>query len=103
VYFYLPDPDRFEIATQHARVWAGHLSEAIGSAYCSQQFAQVATYRSRWETSTFATHCAGQGDLCALSMETPYAKAGDIVLARDTYQAIGRNMAKCVIKQLSQQ
>ncbi len=103
VYFYLPDPDRFEIVTQRARLWAEHLSQAIGSAYCSQQFAQVATYRSRWETSNFATHCASQEDLCALAMETPYARARDIVLARDTYQTIGRNMAKGVIAQLPQQ
>jgi len=100
-YFYVPNPDRFETVGKLARTWGEQFGKAIGPEYSAPECARVATYRSRWETPGFATYCADQWDLCALSMETPYSRIGDTVLTRERYRQIGDRMARCLIERLA--
>ena len=66
----------------------------------SQRFARLGGYHSRWNTPGFTSYCMRQYRIPAVSVEMPYALAGELLLTRDHYREIGARMAKAVLKRL---
>ena len=79
--------------------WARVLADALTRDYAAEDFGRVARYASRWETPHFDGWCAAMG-FCAVSLETPYAMAGEKVLLRADYQEIGRRLARTLQHEL---
>jgi len=92
VYLFLPKCEDFPEPHASAAALAEALAEALTEQYAAADFARVATYASRWESPTFTEFCCRQA-IPALSLETPYALAGDTLLTRQEYRRIGERIA----------
>jgi predicted deacylase len=100
VYAYVPKPERFLAMHEQAVAWGRAFAEALGS-YAAPDFCKLARYMSRWEAPSFPLYAAGALSIPALTIETPYAMAGDQVLTRDDYRAIGRRMYNVVAARIA--
>ena len=90
---------QLDAATQE---WAAAVQTGIGPQYAAQDFGRIATYASRWETPRFGTYCAETLQIPALSIETPYAMAGDKVLEVADYREAGRSISRAIVQQLQE-
>jgi predicted deacylase len=99
-YFYLPDPDKYGEQHRGAAKWADVFGAALTSQVASKQIGRVARYASRWETPSFVTYCCHTLGLCGLTLETPYALAGETLLTPQLYQEAGARMATAIVKEL---
>jgi hypothetical protein len=80
-----------------SRLLAQRLGEALGP-YAAAEFARVANYPSRWETPNFTRFCRDRFEIPAVSLETPYALAGETVLTREVYGEIGSRLADALCR-----
>ncbi len=101
VYCYLPRPELYGERHQQALPWAAAIEEALTSESAAEPFDRVADYPSRWETPGFVSYLCEQHDICALTIETPYALIKGRVLTQDAYREIGRRMADGVLTRLA--
>ena len=97
VYCYLPKPDRHPKQHQEAAAWAEAIAGALTEEFAAEPFGRVADYRSRWETPNFVSHLCAHQEICALTIETPYALAKGQVLTRHAYREIGRRIATAIL------
>ncbi len=93
VYAFLPVCEGGDGPEPADRELAEALAEGIGTPYAAEDFARVAGYRSRWETPNFARYARGVLGIRALSVETSYQAADDVVLTIDHYREIGGRIA----------
>jgi hypothetical protein len=107
LYLFAPDPAKDRDAAKRVRPWAEALREHLGALAAGAaptgrgEFARVANYPSRWETPNFARFIADELNAPAISLEVPYAFAGDLLLSPPDYQEAGRRIARAVMQQLS--
>jgi hypothetical protein len=93
VYAYFPD--NYDEARIRQDRWASALAEALRE-YAAAEFGRVARYPSRWETPHFTDYCRETLDVAALSVETPYALCGEILMTRERYREVGSRIARAV-------
>ena len=96
LYCFLPDPQRNAQLHAQALQWANILKETLGPQFASPDFVRVANYKSRWGTPNFTSFLAFDLGICALSIETPYAMAGQTVLSQELYREAGHRIAKAL-------
>jgi len=101
VYCYLPKPDRHPTQHEEATAWAAAIEGALTEGLAAEPFGRVADYRSRWETPSFVSHLCGQEEICALTIETPYALAKGQALTRGAYRQIGQRVAAAIVDRLT--
>jgi len=97
IYGFAPDPDRHP---QHHRAlakWIAAMDRALTPGYAAPSFGRVATYASRWETPSFTSYCWADHGICAITIETPYATIGDLLLTPERYREAGTRIAKGII------
>ena len=98
MYCFIPDPEQHAEAHREVNTWANVFADALAPQYATEDFARVATYRSRWETdrvSDFAREVIG----CpALSFETPYASCGKTLMQQKQYRDAGRLIADAILR-----
>ena len=58
---------------------------------------QIAYYASRWNTPNFTAWVASELKTPALTLEIPYALAGDRVFTRERYREAGARIAAAVV------
>lgn len=101
IYAYLPDPDALPEKHKEASAWTAAVREDLGRPYAAEDFDRVARYKSRWETPGFARYLCETLNVCAFTVETPYAMVGELVLTREHYRETGSRIAKGVIRRIS--
>jgi hypothetical protein len=74
------------------------MKRALGPQYAAENFERVADYpsRSREDTPNFRTAWGARG-LCALTIETPYALVGELILTRAHYREAGARLAQGIV------
>ncbi len=92
-YFFLPKPDYAGDFAAPSRALAEAFSEALTPRLAAPDPLRLATYASRWELPTFTRFCCESLAIPSLSMETPYAMAGETLLTRELYREIGSRLA----------
>lgn len=102
VYCFLKNPQTYPECYQAALAWTAAVKTALTEQYAAHEFERIADYASRWETPNFAAFCWQQHHVCGLSVETPYAMVGDVVLTRERYREIGARVAQGVVQRLAQ-
>ncbi|MBN1583697.1 MAG: hypothetical protein JXA89_23525 [Anaerolineae bacterium] len=100
VYCFLQDPKTYPEYYQAVLGWTAAVKVALSEQYAARAFERVVTYASRWETPNFAAFCWQRHRVCGLSVETPYAMIGDLVLNRERYREIGARMAQGIVTYL---
>jgi hypothetical protein len=100
IYCYLPDPTEHSAFHQEALVWSTAIRSALTSQYAAESFERVARYASRWETPRCTGYCWSRYSVCGLSIETPYAMVGEVVLTCERYREAGARIAAAVIGRL---
>lgn len=100
IYGFAPNP---EIYPEHHRAlekWIASMEHSLTPAYAASPFARVATYASRWETPSFTAQCWTDHEICAITLETPYAMIGDLLLTRERYREAGARIAEGIMEAL---
>jgi hypothetical protein len=100
VYCFLQDPKTYPDCYQATLVWTADLKTALGQQYAASAFERVVTYASRWGTPNFAAFCCQQHHVCGLSVETPYAMVGEMVLTREHYREVGARLAQGIVQRV---
>jgi hypothetical protein len=77
-------------------VWTQAIAGALTPNYAAADFERVARYRSRWETPSFIGYCREQQELCGVTLEVPYALAGEQVFTRERYRQAGERVARVI-------
>jgi hypothetical protein len=101
VYCYLPKPKAHPEQHRKAVEWASAIEQALTGNLAAEEFGRVADYKSRWETPNFVSYLCGQHDVCALTIETPYALIKGRGLTREDYREIGQRIASGVLGRLA--
>jgi hypothetical protein len=99
-YLYLPNPEHFPEHHKQTLRWGEALKAKLGPEYASNDFGRVVNYRSRWETPTFTRYSCEALNVCGITLETPYAVAGQTLLTRERYQEMGRRIAEAIVSEL---
>lgn len=100
IYCFLPDPEKYPEYHQAAMKFATTIEKALMPGYAASPFGRVASYKSRWETPTFASYCWTGHKIPGFTIENPYAMVGDLLLTREHYQEAGKLMAWAVVENL---
>ena len=98
VYAFVPDAEANEPLAAECAKWANTLQNELKAEYAAADFRRVARYPSRWTTPDFASYMRRDLGVCALSLETPYAMAGNTVLTQKIYREIGRRLADAIFR-----
>jgi len=80
--------------------WITALGGALGE-YAAAEFRRVPDYRSRWAGPSACTHLRGAIGCAALTVECPYARAGETVLSIEHYRDAGRRLAQAIADRLA--
>jgi len=98
VYAFLPDPGKFPIEHREAERWSALVAGALAPEFAAKEAEQVAYYTSRWNTPNFTTHCFEKLQVPALTVETPYALCGSVLMTRELYRQVGARIAAAVCR-----
>jgi hypothetical protein len=96
IYCFLRDLAADGSPTEADRGWIAAFREKLGETLAAVPFAHSGRYHSRWNTARIADYAGDVLKLRAFSFETPYGRAGDTVLTRETYQRAGQYLAAAV-------
>ncbi len=101
IYAFLPNPANLPVEHAQAEPWATAIGAALGPEFTAPRVHQVAYYASRWNTPNFTAWVASALQVPALTLETPYALAGDRVFTRERYREAGVRIATAVLGRLA--
>ena len=97
IYCFLPNPEKHKEMHDKAAKHANVLEQALGKEYAAANFKRVPTYPSRWNTPSAVDYFCGLG-ICALTIEVPYALAGQNLLTRKHYREAGKKIADAILR-----
>jgi len=80
--------------------WIGAFGEALGD-YAAPDFRRVPDYPSRWAGPNACAHLRETIGCAALTVECPYARAGQTVLGIEHYREAGSRLAQAVADRLA--
>jgi hypothetical protein len=100
VYAFVSDPEKFPDHQLRLKPWLEAFKQALSGGYAATSFARVANYPSRWEMPTLSKHFFQIHGMAGISLETPYALCGQILLTPKEYRDIGMRLATAVVERL---
>jgi hypothetical protein len=98
LYTFLPPQDGVEDAHRDAVAWANVLKQGLGQEYAADTFKRIADHPSRWTTPNLAAYAAETFQIPALSLETPYASCGTLVMQAKQYREAGKRIADAILR-----
>lgn len=101
LYGFVPPPEEEPAHGPTTRDWAALLAQALTPQYAAAPFERVAAYASRWETPNFTTYARREYSIPGLSLEVPYALAGERTLTREAYREAGQRIAAAIVARLA--
>lgn len=92
IYAYVGGDANGPLAAEETK-WCNVLQNELQAEFAAPGFKRVANSPSRWTTPGFAAFLRGELGVPTLSLEIPYALAGETLLTQKIYREIGRRLA----------
>ncbi len=97
LYVYLPHPEKHPEMREKTVKWANVIENDLGKDYAAENFKREADYPSRWDSPNAVSYFCGHLGICALTVEVPYALAGNTLLTRKHYREAGKRIAAALL------
>ena len=82
--------------------WGNHLANFITKKYAAPKFVPSTESKNHWRASGFTNWVSGHLGICALTINAPYALAGEEILSRKCYREAGKHIAAAIVDRLKQ-
>ena len=82
--------------------WGNHFSNFVTPKYAAPDFIPSTEHKSHWQASGFVNWISRHLDICALTINAPYALAGENLLSRKCYREAGKAIAAAILDRLKQ-